>query len=78
MAEAPETPFTPFKHPVPGGEEYWVDTPPKNLPTLKDLLLAKFHQDPSSGLDFYREHTHTLLPPGGSNQKTKKLASLKI
>ena len=30
----------------------------KNLPALKDHLHAKFHPDPSSGLDFYREYTH--------------------
>ena len=61
MAEVPETPCTPFTHPIPKGWGYWVD-PPKNRPALKDHLLAKFHQDLSSGLDFCREHTHTLLP----------------
>ena len=42
-AEAPETPCTPFMHPVPGGGGT-VLKPPKNLLTLKDHLLAKFHQ----------------------------------
>ena len=38
--------------------------PPKNLLPLEDHLRAKFRPDPSSRLDFYREHTdrhtHTL------------------
>ena len=29
----------------------------KNLPTLEDHICTKFHPDPSSGLDFYREQT---------------------
>ena len=33
--------------------------PPKNLPPLEDHLRAKFRPDPSSRLDFYREHTDT-------------------
>ena len=48
--------------------------PPKNLLNLKDHLLAKFHQDPSSGLDFYWKHTYTLppAPPWGAQIKKQK------
>ena len=28
------------------------------VPALKDHLCAKFHPNPSRGLDFYREQTH--------------------
>ena len=43
-----------------------------------DHLLAKFHQDLSSGLDFCREHTHTLLPlpPGEAQIKKQKYTRL--
>ena len=34
-------------------------SPPQNLPTLNYHLRTKFHPDPSSSLDFYREQTHT-------------------
>ena len=44
---------------------------PKNLPALEDHLCAKFQQDPSFSLDFYREHSHTLLP-GELKSKNKK------
>ena len=57
--EAPEAPRTPFPHPIPGGGGYRVESPPKNLPPLEDHLRAKFRPDPSSRLDFYREHTDT-------------------
>ena len=64
--EAPEAPHTPFSYP--GGWGYsgvgvpGQPPPPKNLPTLEDHLRAKFHLNPSSRLDFYREHTHTQSP----------------
>ena len=58
------------------GGGYWVDTP-KNLPTLKDHLLAKFHEDPSSGLDFYT-YTYIAPPPGGLKSKTKNMCLLKF
>ena len=32
-------------------------------PPLEDHLCAKFRPDPSSRLDFYREHTHTQTLP---------------
>ena len=56
--EAPEAPRTPFTHPVPGGWGYRVETPQEPSP-LEDHLRAKFRPDPSSRLDFYREHTDT-------------------
>ena len=56
-AEAPEAPQTPFMHPVPRGWGYRVETPQESSP-LEDHLCAKFHPDPSSSLDFYREQTH--------------------
>ena len=59
MVEAPEAPRTPFTHPVPGGVGVPGQKKPKNLPPLKDHLRAKFCPDPSSRLDFYREHTDT-------------------
>ena len=39
------------------GGGYQVEIPPTRTFPLEDLLLAKFCPDPSSGLDFYREHT---------------------
>ena len=50
---------------------------PKNLPALEDHLCAKFHQDPSSCLAFYREHTQTLPPLEGLKSKNNK-TGLKI
>ena len=32
--------------------------PPKNIPALQDHLCDKFHCNPSSGSDFYSEHTY--------------------
>ena len=48
-------------HPIPR-RGFRVE-PPKNLPTPKDHLHAKFHLDPSSSLDFNGEHTdrHTHI-----------------
>ena len=60
--EAPEAPRTPFTHPVPKGGGYGVKNPPRTFP-LEDHLLAKFHPDPSSGLDFFREQTDTPTLP---------------
>ena len=47
--------WTPFTHPVQGGG----GTRPKNQEPspLKDHLHTKFHPDPSSLLDFIREHS---------------------
>ena len=45
---------------------------PKNLPPLEDHLHANLHQDPSSVLDFYKEHTHTL-PPRAQIKKQKNM-----
>ena len=49
MAEAPETPGTPFMHPVPGGGEYWVETPqepsrPQGPPTcqISSISIQQF------------------------------------
>ena len=75
MAVAPETPCTLYTHSIPGGWEVLGRNTPKNLPALEDHLHAKFHQDLSIGLDFYRE---LHCPLGGSNQKTKKNTYLKI
>ena len=78
-AEAPETPCTPFMHPVPGGGVggYCVETPqepshPQGPPTCQISSISV------RSLDFYREYTYTMPPLGGSNQKTKKHASHKI
>ena len=60
--EAPEAPRTPFTHPVPRGVGVPGQNPPKILPPLEDHLRAKFRPDPSSRLDFYREHTHRQSP----------------
>ena len=58
MAEAPEAPCTPLCSLYPGGGlVYWP--PPKNLPALKAHISAKFHRNPSSGLDLYSKQTHT-------------------
>ena len=59
MIEAPEAPRTPFMHPEPGGVGYRVKKKPQEPSPLKDHLCAKFHPDPSSHLDFYREQTDT-------------------
>ena len=54
-----QTSLTLFTHPIPrqGGGTGSKKT--KNLPALEDHLRAKFHRNPSSGSDFYREHTYT-------------------
>ena len=39
------------------GWGYWTKKT-QNLSALEDHLCAKFHCNPSSGLDFYREQTH--------------------
>ena len=64
-AEAPEAPRIPFMHPIPRGSGVPGQNPPKNLPVLEDHLRAKFHSNPSSSLDFYREH-----PPIHSDTQT--------
>ena len=75
LTKPPETTWTPLRTPFPGGGGTGLK-PPKNLPTLEDHLHAKFHQDPSSGLDFYRELTQTLPPlpptPWGAQIKSEK------
>ena len=45
-------------HPVPGGWGYWFEIP-QEPSLLEDHLLAKFHPNPSSRLDFFREQTDT-------------------
>ena len=72
-AEAPETPCTPFTHPVPGGGGYWVDNPqepshPQGPPTCQISSISV------RSLDFYREHTYTLppCPPWGAQIKKQK------
>ena len=81
MAVAPETPHTPFMHSILRGVGVLGWKNPKNLPALEDHLCAKFHQDPSSGLDCYWEHTHTLPPcppPGRLKLKNQKTHLLKF
>ena len=66
--EAPEAPRSPLCTPYLGGGGTG-STPPRTFTPLKDHLHAKFHPDPSSSLDFYREqtdketntHTHIVL-----------------
>ena len=72
-AEAPETPCTPFMHPLPWGVGYWVDTPqetsrPQGPPTC---------QISSRSIQWYgfllRTYTYiALLPPGRLKSKNKK------
>ena len=63
MVEAPEAPWTSFTHPIPKGWGYQVETPSRTFPPLEDHLRAKFHPDPSRGLDFYREQTNIHTHP---------------
>ena len=61
MVEAPEAPQTHFTHPIPGGWGAGLK-PPQEPSPLKDHLDDKFHSNPSSSLNLYREQTptHTL------------------
>ena len=61
MVEAPVALHTPFMHPIPWGWRVLGWNPPKNLPALKDQLLAKFQQDLSSGVGFLWKHTQIAL-----------------
>ena len=84
-------PRPPLCTPYQLGQRYQFN-PPQIIPTLEDHLFSKFHQDPSSGLDFYREHTHTHPFPSfirrlsrvtshcldDSNEFFKRLLTLKI
>ena len=73
-AEAPETPCTPFMHPVPGGGGgYCVETPqepshPQGPPTCQISSISV------RSLDFYREYTYTMppCPPWGAQIKKQK------
>ena len=76
MAEAPETPYTPFTHPVPGGRGYWVDTfqepsHPQGPPTCQISWRSV------QRFGFLYIHIH-CPPPGGLKSKTKNMCLLKF